>query len=118
MRTNTRNWLMWYKKQMGWEGVRIDAIKHFPTYIVEDFLWNLQHGNGWANGTDDMYAVGEWVGGASELDQWCNDVQNRAGTFDFSLRNALLVLFKVMEHLIWDRFPITSSLIDKEQSHL
>ena len=89
MRTNTRNWLMWYKKQMGWEGVRIDAIKHFPTYIVEDFLWNIQHGNGWANGTDDMFAVGEWVGGASALDQWCNDVQNRAGTFDFSLRNAL-----------------------------
>tara|TARA_Y100000991_G_scaffold72720_1_gene54725 strand:- start:602 stop:2167 length:1566 start_codon:yes stop_codon:yes gene_type:complete len=74
---------------MGWEGVRIDAIKHFTTYVVEDFLWNLQHGNGWANGTDDMFAVGEWVGGASELDQWCNDVQNRAGTFDFSLRNAL-----------------------------
>ena len=36
-----------------------------------------------------MFAVGEWVGGASELDQWCADVQNRAGTFDFSLRNAL-----------------------------
>ena len=89
MRTGMRNWLMWYKKQMGWEGVRIDAIKHFPTYVVEDFLWNLQHGNGWANGTDDMFAVGEWVGGASELDQWCADVQNRAGTFDFSLRNAL-----------------------------
>ena len=89
MRTNTRNWLMWYKKQMGWEGVRIDAIKHFPTYVVEDFLWNIQHGNGWANGTDDMFAVGEWVGGASALDQWCSDVQNRAGTFDFSLRNAL-----------------------------
>lgn len=89
MRDGMRNWLMWYKKQVGWEGVRIDAIKHFPYYVVEDFLWNLQHGNGWANGTDDMFAVGEWVGGASELDQWCADVQNRAGTFDFSLRNAL-----------------------------
>ena len=84
-----RNWLMWYKKQMGWSGVRIDAIKHFPTYAVEDFLWNLQYGNGWANATENMFAVGEWVGGSAELDQWCNDVQNRAGTFDFSLRNAL-----------------------------
>jgi len=89
MREGMRNWLMWYKKQVGWEGVRIDAIKHFPAYVVEDFLWNLQYGNGWANGTDNMFAVGEWVGGASALDQWCNDVQNRAGTFDFSLRNAL-----------------------------
>jgi alpha-amylase len=29
------------------------------------------------------------VGGASELDGWANSVQNRSGTFDFSLRNAL-----------------------------
>ena len=90
MRNGMRNWLLWYKKQVGFSGLRIDAIKHFPAYIVEDFLWNLQHGNLWASGTDDMFAVGEWVGGASELDQWCNDVQNRAGTFDFSLRNALV----------------------------
>ena len=90
MRNGMRNWIMWYKKQVGFSGVRIDAIKHFPTYLSEDLLWNLQHGNGWANATDDMFAVGEWVGGASELDQWCNDVQNRAGTFDFSLRNALV----------------------------
>lgn len=90
MRNGMRNWIMWYKKQVGFSGVRIDAIKHFPAYLSEDLLWNLQHGNGWANATDDMFAVGEWVGGASELDQWCNDVQNRAGTFDFSLRNALV----------------------------
>ena len=90
MRDEMRNWILWYKKQVGFSGVRLDAIKHFPTYIAEDYLWNLQHGNLWANGTDDMFAIGEWVGGASELDQWCNDVQNRAGTFDFSLRNALV----------------------------
>ena len=50
---------------------------------------NIQHGNGWANGTDDMFAVGEWVGGALLSISGCNDVQNRAGTFDFSLRNTL-----------------------------
>jgi alpha-amylase len=90
MRDEMRNWILWYKKQVGFSGVRLDAIKHFPTYIAEDYLWNLQHGNLWANGTDNMFAVGEWVGGSSELDQWCNDIQNRAGTFDFSLRNALV----------------------------
>ena len=90
MRDEMRNWILWYKKQVGFSGVRLDAIKHFPTYIAEDYLWNLQYGNLWANGTDDMFAVGEWVGGSTELDQWCNDVQNRAGTFDFSLRNALV----------------------------
>jgi len=36
-----------------------------------------------------MFAVGEYVGNMSELDNWVNSVQNRAGTFDFSLRFAL-----------------------------
>ena len=89
MRSGIRNWLIWNKKQMGWDGVRIDAVKHFPSYAAEDFLWNLQFGSLWANGGWDMFAVGEWIGGASELDAWAGAVQNRAGTFDFSLRNAL-----------------------------
>ena len=89
MREQTRNWLIWYKKQMGWDGVRLDAIKHFSPIVVEDFLWNLQFNALWASGGNDMFAVGEWVGGAQELDNWASAVQNRAGTFDFALRNAL-----------------------------
>jgi alpha-amylase len=89
MRNGIRNWMIWYKKQVGFDGVRMDAVKHFPAYVSEDVLWNLQYGSLWANGGNDMYAVGEWVGGANELDNWANAVQNRAGTFDFSLRNAL-----------------------------
>ena len=67
-----RNWLIWYKKQVGFDGLRIDAVKHFPAYAAEDFLWNLQYGSLWANGGPDMFAVGEWVGGTSQLDAWCN----------------------------------------------
>ena len=89
MRNGMRNWLIWYKKQMGWDGVRIDAVKHFPAYATEDFLWNLQNSALWASGGNDMYAVGEYVGNMGEIDNWCAAVQNRAGTFDFSLRFAL-----------------------------
>ncbi|GAA4015307.1 hypothetical protein GCM10022408_30810 [Hymenobacter fastidiosus] len=89
MRNGNRSWLIWYKKQMGFDGVRVDAVKHFPAFAMEDFLSNLQSNAGWANGGATMYAVGEWVGGASQLDQWCTDVQDRAGTFDFSLRDGL-----------------------------
>lgn len=88
MRTGMREWLIWYKKQMGWDGVRIDAVKHFPAYVCEDFMWNLQYNAVWASGGADMYAVGEWVGGMAELDGWAAAVQDRAGTFDFALRNA------------------------------
>lgn len=89
MRNEMRRWVIWNKKQMGWDGVRLDAVKHFSPIVTEDFLWNLQFGSLWANGGNDMFAVGEWVGGMGELDAWAANVQNRAGTFDFALRNAL-----------------------------
>lgn len=89
MRNEMRRWVIWNKKQMGWDGVRLDAVKHFSTTVTEDFLWNMQFGSLWANGGNDMFAVGEWVGGMGDLDAWANNVQNRAGTFDFALRNAL-----------------------------
>ena len=86
MRKHTREWLIWCKKQMGYDGVRIDAVKHFPSFASEDFLYYLQQGAGWANGGNQMFAVGEWVGNTSALDAWTSAVQNRAGTFDFNLR--------------------------------
>ncbi len=89
MRVNMRNWLIWYKKQVGWDGLRLDAVKHFPSYVAEDFLWNLQYNALYASGGADMFAVGEWVGSTTQLDAWCTAVQNRAGTFDFNLRFAL-----------------------------
>jgi alpha-amylase len=85
MRNGMRNWMIWYKKQVGWDGVRLDAVKHFPTYVAEDFLWNIQFGSLWANGGEDMYAVGEWVGGTTELDAWVSNVQSRAGICPTSL---------------------------------
>ena len=89
MRNQARQWLIWYKKQVGFDGVRLDAVKHFPDWATEDFLANLQNNADWASGGAGMYAVGEWVGSSGQMDGWCNNVQNRAGTFDFSLRNAI-----------------------------
>ena len=89
MRTGNRNWLIWYKKQVGFDGVRMDAVKHFPDFASEDFLYNLQSNAGWASGGATMYAVGEWVGSAAQMDGWVANVNNRSGTFDFSLRNGL-----------------------------
>ncbi len=89
MRSGMRNWMIWYKKQLGWDGVRLDAVKHFPASVAEDVLWNLQNNAGWASGGTDLFSVGEWVGGINEMDSWCNQVQNRSGTFDFSLRGNL-----------------------------
>lgn len=89
MRNEIRRWVLWYKKQMGFDGFRLDAVKHFLSSVTEDILYNAQHNADWASGGDEMFAVGEYVGGRGELDAWCASVQNRAGTFDFSLRGAL-----------------------------
>jgi len=89
MRNGTRDWLVWYKKQLGFDGVRIDAVKHFPHWAMEDFLYNMQFNAAWASGGNGMFAVGEFVGGSADLDNWTNNVQKRAGTFDFSLRNGI-----------------------------
>ncbi len=89
MRNNTREWCVWYKKQMDFDGGRWDAVKNYPWWAVEDFLYNLQHAAGWASGGDAMFNVGEWVGSASDEDTYETNVQNRSGTFDFSLRNGI-----------------------------
>ena len=86
MKGETNKWAIWYKKQMGFDGVRMDAVKHFDFSASEGMLWNLQNSAGWASGGNDMFAIGEFVGGASDLDMWCGAVNNRAGTFDFGLR--------------------------------
>lgn len=96
MRTGARNWMVWMKKQTGIDGVRLDAVKNFPYWVVQDVLYNAKYNASWANGGSEMFAVGEYVGGASELDAWINNVkfsnggsEDLAGTFDFALRQSL-----------------------------
>jgi alpha-amylase len=86
MRKGLREWMVWYKKQTGFDGIRIDAVKHFQNEVSRDFLWNLQNMADWASATDTMFAVGEWVGGKTDLDNWTLAVEERSGTFDFGLR--------------------------------
>jgi alpha-amylase len=96
MRENARNWLVWLKKQTAVDGFRFDAAKHYPQDALQDFLWNVKYGASWANGGQQLFAVGEYIGTSNEMDTWINTVKNSnsgtedlIGTFDFSLRQAL-----------------------------
>lgn len=96
MRNQARNWLVWFKKQTGVDGFRFDAVKHFPHWALQDFIWNLKYNAGWANGGGQMMAIGEYVGSKAQLDGWINDVrysnggsEDLVGTFDFSLRQEI-----------------------------
>jgi len=83
MRDQARQWFVWLTKQVDADGFRFDAVKHFPSYVVEDLLFHAM------GDRIDYFAVGEFVGGADQLDSWADAVRNRAGTFDFALRDAL-----------------------------
>jgi alpha-amylase len=86
MRNEGRSWMVWLKKQTGVDGWRLDAVKHFPVNVQEDYIYNTQFEAGFASGGDQMFTVGEWVGGRAELDAYVDNMQGRAGTFDFGLR--------------------------------
>jgi alpha-amylase len=83
MRDRAREWFVWLTKQIGADGFRFDAVKHYEAYVVEDLLYNAM------GDRLDYFAVGEYVGSQQQLDAWVDQVQNRSGTFDFPLREAL-----------------------------
>jgi alpha-amylase len=118
MRNGMRNWLIWYKKQMGWDGVRIDAVKHFPAYATEDFLWNLQNSALWASGGNDMYAVGEYVGNMGEIDNWCAAVKIGQGPLIFPYVLPYRMSLRRMGLTTSGIFLMRNSKIGEEQSRL
>lgn len=86
MRNEGRKWMVWLKKQTGVDGWRLDAVKHFQVNVQEDYVYNTQFEAGFASGGNQMFTVGEWVGGGGELDSYVDNMLGRAGTFDFGLR--------------------------------
>lgn len=96
MRTGARNWLIWFKKQTGADGFRLDAAKNYPYWAAQDLLWNVKYNASWAGGGANMFAVGEIVGSTSDEDTWISNVktsnggtEDLVGTFDFGFRSEL-----------------------------
>jgi alpha-amylase len=91
MRTEARNWMMWMKKQTGFDGWRFDAVKHYPIYVQEDLIYNTKYSlPDFAKGNNEMFCLGEWIGSKGDLDNYMNAVRSgnelHTGTFDFGLR--------------------------------
>ncbi len=83
-------WIIWYKKQAGFDGVRLDAVKHLEPQVAKDMIDQLQTNAGWASGGTQMFAVGEYIDSKAVMDDWvANNAQQRCGTFDFSLREEI-----------------------------
>lgn len=86
------DWSYWLLDRVGFGGLRMDAIKHFPPEFVARLLDNLA-----ARGYDPGMVVGEFFdGNPGKLADWVNRVNagvNRSTSavriFDFTLREAL-----------------------------
>jgi alpha-amylase len=90
-----RDWTQWLGSNVGIEGLRMDAVKHFPTSFVSYLMDELQ-----ASGQSPDLVVGEFFDfNASSLKGWTdavNDGMNAAAQaeisvsiFDFALRSSL-----------------------------
>lgn len=94
MQNNVRNWMKWLKRQTAVDGYRFDAVKHFPFDVQQDVVRDVKYNvPSWAAGGQNMFSIGEWVGGAGELDSYVDNVkltdysnEEATGAFDFALR--------------------------------
>ena len=95
MYNGAMDWLAWFKKQTGVDGLRWDAVKHFDLGIQRDATRAAKYNLGGANGGYSMTNIGEWIGGTSDLDGYVTNMaqpslsygyEEHTGTFDFNLR--------------------------------
>ncbi len=84
MRNQARDWLIWFTKQTAVDGYRWDAVKHFPEWAQQDFVYNVKYSlPSWCAGGEAMFNVGEFIDGKSRIDQYCNDVKYANGGSEF-----------------------------------
>jgi glycosidase len=95
MYNGAMDWLKWFKKQTGVDGLRWDAVKHFDLGIQRDGTRALKYDLSWANGGYAMTNIGEWIGNEGDLTAYVNNMataslgyghEEHTGTFDFNLR--------------------------------
>jgi alpha-amylase len=75
-------WARWFVDTTGVDGVRLDAVKHFPSDFAHDLLGELR-----AHRTDrEIYAVSEyWSGDANAILQYIDSTQSTTDIFDVPL---------------------------------
>jgi len=74
-------WGVWVAKELGLNGIRMDAIKHMDAGFIKQFLEAIRKEMG-----ENYYAVGEyWNGDLETLDSYLESVGNKINLFDVPL---------------------------------
>ncbi|MBM7557751.1 alpha-amylase domain-containing protein [Halanaerobacter jeridensis] len=79
-----KEWGAWLVNDIGFDGFRIDAVKHIDSNFIDQWLTHIQK-----NSEKDVFFVGEaWIKNKMGLSFFLSDVDNKDLTvFDFPLRN-------------------------------
>ena len=81
VREEIRTWLLWYIRETGIEGLRLDAVKHISFHFFKELLQQVRKELG-----KDIPAVGEyWNGDIGRLMYYLDQVEGEMSLFDVSL---------------------------------
>src|SRR5690606_27054163 len=82
VREELNKWAKWYWDQIHFEGVRLDAVKHIPSFFYIEWLNSLREQTG-----KDIFAVGEyWAPGfLNLLLKYIESTEGKMSLFDSSL---------------------------------
>ena len=74
-------WAVWYIETTGVDGLRLDAVKHIPSYFYKEFLTRVREETG-----KELFSVGEyWTGNVFKLSTYLESIQGEASLFDVPL---------------------------------
>ncbi|RYF89888.1 MAG: alpha-amylase [Chitinophagaceae bacterium] len=84
VREELKRWGKWYKEKVGFDGVRLDAVKHISPKFYNEWLDFMR-----AEFGEDFFAVGEyWAPGALELmERYIAATNGRMSLFDAALHH-------------------------------
>ncbi len=76
-----KSWGHWVTEEFGFDGFRMDAVKHMDYNFTRDFLRSVREAAG-----ENFYAVSEyWSNDLGSLDSFVNDVEGATDLFDVPL---------------------------------
>ncbi|HHT45330.1 MAG TPA: alpha-amylase [Fastidiosipila sp.] len=75
------SWGEWYLKRFGFDGIRLDAVKHIDEPFMREFIEQMR-----ARVNEDIYAVGEyWTSDVERMRQYLDSMQFHMQLFDVAL---------------------------------
>lgn len=82
VREEIRRWIRWYHREIGFDGVRLDAVKHISFEMYRDVLREVRA----QAGNQKLFAVGEyWSPDIGRLKHYLDVVQDEMMLFDVPL---------------------------------